>query len=123
MLLLPISVGATFAYLKSFDLFPDWLSPFPRLSEGLTGANHMTAGDAVTVFKLMTKAHNRARPPVCLAIHWGTFVVGAEEISESIYRLEKACEMQGIRYARTYDAPSDAPTFALVNHGQSIRVP
>lgn len=123
MLLLPISVGATFAYFKSFDVFPDWLSPFPRLSDGLTGANHMTTADAVNVFRLMTQAHQGPRAPVCLAIHWGTFVCGADEITETIFRLQAACTIQNVQYTRHYDGASDVPTFALINHGESIRVP
>ena len=123
MLLLPISVGATFAYLKSFDVFPDWLSPFPRLSDGLTGANHMTTADAVNVFRVMTRAHQGPRAPVCLAIHWGTLVGGADEVTETIFRLQAACTIQNVHYARHYDGAPDVPTFALINHGESIRVP
>ncbi|WFD42280.1 hypothetical protein MPSI1_000921 [Malassezia psittaci] len=122
MLLLPVAVGATLAYLKSFDLLPEWITPVPRLSSGLTGANHMTAADAVRIYKEMTRSHQGSRVPVCLAIHWGTFVTGVEEIKETMCHLETACVNQDVRYSRSYESSSEHLTFALVNHGQSIRV-
>ncbi|PKI86010.1 N-acetylphosphatidylethanolamine-hydrolyzing phospholipase D [Malassezia vespertilionis] len=117
--MLPVSVGATYAYLKSFDPLPDWISPIPRLSDGLTGANHMSASDAVTIFTLMqgradpsiplckrphiiSDAQRKTRQPVALAIHWGTFVDGAAEVAETMQRLQWACERQNVRYTRTY---------------------
>ncbi|WFC98200.1 hypothetical protein MYAM1_000924 [Malassezia yamatoensis] len=122
MLLLPVAVGATLAYLKSFDLLPEWITPVPRLSSGLTGANHMTAADAVRVYREMTRSHRGSRVPVCLAIHWGTFVTGIEEIKETMCHLEAACMNQDVIYSRSYKSSSEHLTFALVNHGQSIRV-
>lgn len=131
MLMLPVSVGATYAFLKSFDLLPDWISPIPRLSDGLTGANHMSASDAVAILQIMqTQGRSNGRPPrhrpVCLAIHWGTFVEGPAEITETIFRLETACAQRRVAFVRAYegvpDAPDSTPAFALVNHGQSIRV-
>ncbi|KAL2150621.1 hypothetical protein VTH82DRAFT_7184 [Thermothelomyces myriococcoides] len=74
LLLLPVSVGATFSYLRSFFDLPlpfSWpfglassssssssssrtrFNPFPRHSAGVTGANHMPAWDAVRVLRVM----------------------------------------------------------------------
>ena len=115
---LPVSVGATYAYVKSFDPLPDWLSPVPRLHEGLTGANHMTAADAVRVFQQMHEAR-AARPPLAIAIHWGTFVGGREDVQETVTRLQEACTHYGIPLVRHVDTLTQ-PTFALLHHGQSV---
>ncbi|WFD18131.1 hypothetical protein MCAP1_000343 [Malassezia caprae] len=116
---LPVSVGATYAYLKSFDPLPEWLSPVPRLHDGLTGANHMTAPDAVRVFQQMHETR-AARPPLAVAIHWGTFIKGPEDIMETVYRLQQACAYYGIALARHIETLT-APTLALLHHGQSVK--
>jgi len=115
---LPVSVGATYAYLKSFDPLPDWLSPVPRLHDGLTGANHMTAADAVRVFQQMHEPR-AARAPLAVAIHWGTFVEGPEDIFETVSRLHEACKHYGVPLARHVDTLT-TPTFVLLHHGQSV---
>mgnify|MGYP001761925481 FL=1 len=122
-LMLPVSVGATYAYLKSFDPLPDWLSPVPRLSDGLTGANHMSASDAVHVFQEMTSGRNRRNPPVAMGIHWGTFVEGPAEVAHTAYKLKHACQERNVRFMREVHGSLEGPSFALVNHGQSVELP
>ncbi|CEH14177.1 Predicted Zn-dependent hydrolase (beta-lactamase superfamily) [Ceraceosorus bombacis] len=72
LLFLPISVGATLSFLKSYDPLASWTSPkasstrgddsqteaqgwvlFPNISPGLTSANHMGPWDACRVLKMM----------------------------------------------------------------------
>ncbi|WFD29449.1 N-acetylphosphatidylethanolamine-hydrolyzing phospholipase D [Malassezia sp. CBS 17886] len=150
--MLPVSVGATYAFLKSFDPLPDWMSPVPRLDDGVTGAIHMSAADAVAVFTLMGRAGAAARgeksaprrAPVCVAIHWGTFVDGPGEVVETMCRLRAACDAEGVHFTRggaeeaksaavgsgtahEHAARGDAvctsePTFAMLDHGQSVWV-
>jgi len=182
LLLLPISVGATISFLKSYDPLPPRWSPFPRVDERLTSAVHMGPEDAVRVLQLMT-AEARARvgssssggggkevssekkkkeedddddqehspPPsthlrryahlgaspsapsslehgaTALAIHWGTFVGGKDEVHQSIRALRRACGKEGVRFAREHDEGAGGGertdgknTFALVNHGESV---
>lgn len=122
-LMLPVSVGATYAYLKSFDPLPDWLSPVPRLSDGLTGANHMSASDAVKVFQEMTNGRNQRKPPMAMGIHWGTFVEGPAEVASTAYKLKHACQQSNVQFMREVHEDPEGPAFALVNHGQSIDLP
>ncbi|KAH6843232.1 beta-lactamase superfamily domain-containing protein [Chaetomium sp. MPI-CAGE-AT-0009] len=117
LLLLPVSVGATFAYLRSFVPLPDWLSPFPRHSAGVTGANHMPPWDAVRVVRVMAgvegdgggegdgdrgvgKTEGGADGVVALAMHWGTFVPDPADVLRTLGALEWACKQQGVGFAR-----------------------
>ena len=152
LLLMPIWVGATFSYLRSLVPFPDWMSPFPRHAVGLAAANHMPPWDAVKVMKLMTdrKAEspplqNREgngpgenRPPIAIAMHWGTFVTDPVEVFKTLGQLEWACKQQGVRFARSlpgsksdgggdgvvaeepHGGSSQEPYFLALNHGQSV---
>ncbi|KAK0526200.1 hypothetical protein OC835_005370 [Tilletia horrida] len=177
LLLLPISVGATISFLKSYDPLPPRWSPFPRVDERLTSAVHMGPEDAVRVLQLMTTeaveaakagdegkesqdadaaeaaeesrraqhgpplsshlrrfAHLGASPhapsalqngATALAIHWGTFVGGKDEVHQSIRALRRACGKEGVRFAREHREEDGAEgdgknTFALVNHGESV---
>ncbi len=149
--LLPISVGATLGYLKSYDPFPSFLSPIPsNVDEGLTAANHMPASDAVRVFELMRQCGGGDGPeneekeqpsegsssssqepaPVALAIHWGTFVQNELEAARSLRKLKAACEEHDVRFARSFDpsASSSRPppangTFVALNSGESFEMP
>lgn len=57
LLLLPISVGATLSFLKSYEPpLPAALKLFPSISDGLTGANHMGPRDAVRAMRIMIGA-------------------------------------------------------------------
>lgn len=47
LMLLPISVGSSLSYIKSFDPFPRGYSPFPRIGDSLTSSIHMSPEDAV----------------------------------------------------------------------------
>ncbi|KAL2126385.1 hypothetical protein VTI74DRAFT_1016 [Chaetomium olivicolor] len=125
LLLLPISVGATYAYLRSFVPLRNQINPFPRHAAGVTGANHMPAWDAVRVLRVMTgdedvdgigtgggkpKKGSEARMGkggsegegrvVAVAMHWGTFVTDPEEVLRTLGQLEWACKSQGVRFAR-----------------------
>ncbi|KDN53388.1 Metallo-hydrolase/oxidoreductase [Tilletiaria anomala UBC 951] len=144
--LLPISVGATLSFLKSYDPFPYALhggwSPFPSgLDERLTAANHMTPRDAVRVFDLMQKptqpgTSTSAAQSVALAIHWGTFIADVTEAQQSLRKLRKACKEWDIDFARTLpaqqtkgnstakqdDSNTGKLTFVALNAGQHIEM-
>ena len=141
LLLLPVAVGSTYSYLRSFVALPDWISPFPRHSAGITAGIHMPPWDAVRVFKLMTElpdqgttsdgAEGRSdtgkfsnpHPPVAIAMHWGTFVTEGAEVLKTLGQLEWACQQQGVHFARSLPAPGEeknTPVFVTLNHGQSI---
>ncbi|KXX81526.1 N-acyl-phosphatidylethanolamine-hydrolyzing phospholipase D [Madurella mycetomatis] len=148
LLLLPVSVGATFAYLRSFVPLPDWINPFPRHSPGVTGANHMPPWDAVRVLKVMTEGgpndngkkegggkKERATPAVAVAMHWGTFVTDPVEVLRALGQLDWACREHGVRFARSLDTSGlvgkgdsrrgervTEPWFVALNHGQSVSV-
>jgi N-acyl-phosphatidylethanolamine-hydrolysing phospholipase D len=137
---LPISVGATFNFVKSYDA----LGVVPEMDGGLTGANHMTPFDAVRVAKILTcqpgeqdrqpdyisdqQSESDIHQPVVMAIHWGTFVSGMDEVRRSMHDLESACAVQDVLYARQYDQRKNKTktdtkglvTFACIDHGQSI---
>ncbi|KAK3361679.1 beta-lactamase superfamily domain-containing protein [Lasiosphaeria ovina] len=119
LLLLPIALGATYAYMRSMFLpFPQWINPFPRHSEGLMAATHMPPWDAVRVMRLMASASKddaeatgaKTNPPqapenkpsaVAVAMHWGTFATDPAEILKTLGQLEYACQRQGVRFARS----------------------
>ncbi|KAM7190783.1 Beta-lactamase superfamily domain containing protein [Naviculisporaceae sp. PSN 640] len=143
LLILPVWVGATFTYLRSFVPLPDWLSPFPRHTGGVSGANHMPPWDAVKMFKLMTKrdedgeGKEGSRPyrPVAVAMHWGTFVTDPAEVFKTLGQLEWACISQGVKFARSLPASGagpgkrgddasggGSPYFLALNHGQSVEI-
>lgn len=125
LLLLPISVGATYAYLRSFVPLPDWMNPIPRHSAGVTGANHMPAWDAVRVLRVMTEGGGETpgkgktdaggasrgeggkqeaeSAPVAVAMHWGTFVTDPVDVLRTLGQLEWACQSQGVKFARSLD--------------------
>lgn len=107
---LPISVGATFSFVKSYDP----IGIIPQLDDGVTGANHMTPRDAVRVSKIMAglgegrlgerePRSRRSYPPVAVAIHWGTFVNDSAEVHQSMRDLRNACQSQGVDYVRSID--------------------
>jgi L-ascorbate metabolism protein UlaG (beta-lactamase superfamily) len=130
LLLLPISVGATFAYLRSFVPLPDWINPCPRHTAGVTGANHMPPWDAVRVLRVMTET-GRGKDddpedgegsgeegeggggegfgPVAVAMHWGTFVTDPAEVLRTLGGLEWACQTQGVRFGRGSPSSGEGP--------------
>ncbi|SPO24612.1 related to FMP30 - mitochondrial inner membrane protein with a role in maintaining mitochondrial morphology [Ustilago trichophora] len=131
-LMLPISVGATISFLRSYVPLPDSISPFPRISSGLTAANHMPPWDAVGVFDKMTSHKDASgnEDAVCMAIHWGTFISGPEEVLKTLGQLKWACEQHNIHFCRSIDAlPANdkvtrgkggSKTFIALNHGASL---
>ncbi|KAK4442636.1 beta-lactamase superfamily domain-containing protein [Podospora aff. communis PSN243] len=118
LLLLPISVGATYSYLKSLVFLPEWMSPVPWHSPGVTAANHMPAWDAVRVMKLMTGGE----PAVAVGMHWGTFVPDPMEVLGTLGQLEWACVKQGVKFGRDLEseAAEKGQRFLALNHGQSV---
>lgn len=118
---LPISVGASFNYVKSYDSF----GLVPSLDSGLTGANHMTPDDAVRVSKILGKGLPNS---LAVAIHWGTFVSGIDEVRKSMKDVEISCIRQEVSFLREpkdrtlhqIPSPDEAHTFACLDHGQSL---
>ena len=119
LLLLPISVGATFAYLRSFVPLPDWINPFPRHTDGVTAANHMPPWDAVRVMNVMTEGSEGA---VAVGMHWGTFVTDPVEVLKTLGGLEWACKKMGVRFGRGERkvGGGGGKVFLALNHGGSL---
>lgn len=136
--LLPISVGASFNYVKSYDSF----GLVPTLDSGLMGANHMTPGDAVRVSQTLL-GHDPAGKSrgTAIAMHWGTYVSGIDEVRRSMQDLRTACSNLGVTFVRDpaprvldeekamtaavaaladEDSPSPEARFACLDHGQSM---
>lgn len=106
LLLLPISVGSSLSYFRSWDPFPRAFSPFPRVSSTLTSSIHMDPHDAVEchgIFQKQTHGQPKPRRMVSLAVHYGTFVRNDEQTRGDVRELRKACRMQGLRFARVRD--------------------
>lgn len=126
LLLLPVSVGATYDYIRSFSPLPYSISPIPRHSMGLTAHNHMPPWDAVRVLKLMTANASRdEEPSVAMAMHWGTFVTEAVEILKTLGQLEWACAAHDVEFARSIGdktSPNRKEFFVAVHHGQSVTI-
>ncbi|KAK0615298.1 beta-lactamase superfamily domain-containing protein [Bombardia bombarda] len=149
LLLLPVSVGATYAYLRSFNPLPESMNPIPRHRPGLTGAAHMPPWDAVRVLKVMAgkeghvdevSTSTRARPEdsdaknrpdtVAIAIHWGTFVTDPVDVLKTLGEVEFACQQQGVRFARSSSCMKEDNGskqgadrrlyFLALNHGQGV---
>ncbi|KAK4175068.1 beta-lactamase superfamily domain-containing protein [Triangularia setosa] len=125
LLMLPISVGASFAYLRSFTTWiPDWGNPMPRHTQGVTGANHMPPWDAVRVFKEMTEGGKGKA--VAVGLHWGTFATEPEEVLKTLGGLEWACERLGVVFGRGWEGKHDdgieGRAFLAVNQGESVLI-
>lgn len=130
---LPISVGASFNFIKSYDMF----GVVPEVDHGLTAANHLTPHDAVRVAKILrdydediSKGGDQLGG-VAVAIHWGTFVVDLEEARQSQRDLRRSCDLLDVDYVSHVDQrknkiegedDSSRLQFACVNHGQSIHL-
>ena len=129
LLLLPIAVGATYAYMRGFVPLPDWINPFPRHNPGLTAATHTPAWDAVRIMRVLLEDEDEgededkaeAEAAVAIAMHWGTFVTAPTEVLKTLGQLEWACHHHGVRFARSLPAQERRePHFLALNHGQSI---
>lgn len=124
---LPIALGATWAYLRSFfsNYMHPAMVPFPRHKSGVAAAIHMPPWDAVRVLRELTEGREKnAQPPVCIALHWGTFVTEPIEILKTLGLLEWACYNQGVRFGRRLEEADTVtgarPTFLALDHGQSV---
>jgi len=122
--LLPISVGATAGFLKKNISF------FPRVNPSIMSANHVGAWDAVRLHRLMRDAGEGRKDkegPISMAIHWGTFVGGDDDVTQSINDLKRACHSQGVKYGRLPEGGKvghvgSSGEFLLINHGETIRM-
>lgn len=123
---LPVALGATWAYIRSFfsNYVPPAAVPVPRHSAGVTGAIHMPPWDAVRALRDLTSREDRQT--VAVAIHWGTFVTEAVEVLKTLGQLEWACYNQGVAFGRSLEEAAknkkkeDQPSFLALHHGQSI---
>lgn len=141
LLLLPISVGSSLSYFRSWDLFPRRFSPFPRVEASMTSAIHMDAEDAAHCHQIMSLAGDEdeaaqearrdvaARGVTSLAVHFGTFVRNEEQTRADVRDLRKACKEKQITFARTrngrYDVEDskDKGRFLVSNQGETVYVP
>lgn len=104
LLLLPISVGSSLSYFRSWDPFPRAFSPFPRVASTLTSSIHMDPYDAVECHEIFKQNGNESRKGlVSLAVHYGTFVRNEEQTRADVRELRKACNMQKLKFQRVSD--------------------
>lgn len=129
LLYLPLALGATWAYLKSFfsNYLPDYLDPFPRHSPGIAGAIHMPPWDAVSVLREMTDGaagELKSDRPIAIGMHWGTFVTDQTEVLKTLGQLEWACIQQDVEFLRSLEESQvkegQQACFLALNHGQSV---
>ncbi|KAH9843439.1 N-acyl-phosphatidylethanolamine-hydrolyzing phospholipase D [Teratosphaeria destructans] len=126
VLMLPVSVGATYDYLRSFSGLPDSWNVIPRHNPGVTAHNHMPPWDAVRVFRTMTDNEEdlQGSAPVAIAMHWGTFVTDPIEVLKTLGQLEWACEAHGLEFCRSLaewqEAGAGKRRFIAVHHGESV---
>lgn len=146
LLLLPISVGSTYSYLKSWDP----VGILPQVDGGLTAQNHLDEWEAVEVARVLTgqntsdsprtsedqeetaqklepsrKDLSSKRRPLAIAIHFGTFAP-PQETRGNLTRLLKACARQRWRPLRALTDVADDTTdgdFLVLNHGQCAQIP
>lgn len=123
VLLLPISVGSSLSYFRSWDPFPRRFSPFPRVESAMTSAIHMDAEDAAECHAIMTLMRDdsdearKARADVerctdkggvtSIAVHYGTFVRNEQQTREDVRLLRRACRARGIPFVRPRDGYLD----------------
>ncbi|KAL5410621.1 hypothetical protein PMIN04_010558 [Paraphaeosphaeria minitans] len=129
LLYLPLALGATWAYFKSFfsNYLPDSLDPFPRHGPGITGAIHMPPWDAVRVLREMTDnaaGDGKSDQPIAIGMHWGTFVTDQTEVLKTLGQLEWACSQQDVKFSRSLEGAQEnggqRASFIALNHGQSV---
>lgn len=129
--ILPVAVGATWDFFRSFVPLPDTICPFPRHAAGMVAATHMPPWDAVRVFDILTgqEKGGTAKPetredessPVAVAMHWGTFVSNPKEVLKTLGQLEWACHAHGVGFGRSLPlARGREGVFLALNHGQSV---
>ncbi|EPQ29981.1 uncharacterized protein PFL1_02654 [Pseudozyma flocculosa PF-1] len=127
LLLLPISVGSSLSYFRSWDPFPRSISPFPRVSAALTSSIHMDPYDAVETHEIMRgggaaardEAKQRGRRlPVSLAVHYGTFVRNAHQTAADVRQLLSACQRSRLAFRRTRDGRFDLSSTKASDGGE-----
>ncbi|GAM90422.1 hypothetical protein ANO11243_084650 [Dothideomycetidae sp. 11243] len=107
LVFLPVALGATWAYFRSFfhNYLPTSADPFPR---------HSADADN----------DKKQEPMVAVAMHWGTFITDPAEVLKTLGQLQWACEQQQVHFARDLEGDSGeeggVPKFIALNHGQSI---
>lgn len=120
IMLLPISVGSSLSYFRSWDPFPRRFSPFPRVESGMTSAIHMDSEDAAECHAIMSLMYDESEEAkkakaevikqggvVSLAVHFGVFVRNDEQTREDVRDLRKACRDRGIAFVRPKDGHFD----------------
>ncbi|KAK5161447.1 hypothetical protein LTS14_001243 [Recurvomyces mirabilis] len=132
LLFLPIAVGATYDFFRSFAPVPDSINPIPRHAQGVTAHNHMPSWDAVRVLNVMTADSDASSsavrdeedgPPVAIAVHWGTFVTEPVEVLATLGQLQWACEAHGVDFVTSLEerqVKDVKASFIALNHGQSV---
>lgn len=150
LLLLPISVGSSLSYFRSWDPFPRRFSPFPRVEASLTSAIHMDSEDAAHCHQIMSLQEEadgnseeatdweeivQARKGVesngvtSLAVHFATFVRNEEQTKEDVRDLRRACQKRQIEFVRTVKGKFDLKRgkekgrFVVSNQGETVLVP
>ncbi|MCO5599912.1 hypothetical protein L7F22_054019 [Adiantum nelumboides] len=120
IMLLPISVGSSLSYFRSWDPFPRRFSPFPRVESGMTSAIHMDSEDAAECHAIMSLMYDESEDAkkakaeiekqggvVSLAVHFGVFIRNDEQTREDVRDLRKACKDRGIAFVRPKDGHFD----------------
>ncbi|GAC72323.1 predicted Zn-dependent hydrolase [Moesziomyces antarcticus T-34] len=129
LLLLPISVGSSLSYFRSWDPFPRAMSPFPRVSGTLTSSIHMDPYDAVECHTIFKAEEKKASKVVSLAVHYGTFVRNEEQTRADVRELRQACSKQRLRFARVRDetallhSQSKDDVFIVADQGKTVWLP
>ncbi|CAO1629927.1 unnamed protein product [Sympodiomycopsis kandeliae] len=118
LLLLPISVGSTYSYLKSWD----YVGLLPEIDNGLLAQNHLNEREAVEVAKILSG--NRKEMNI-VAIHFGTFSP-VEETRRNIRNLITACQEHHVQLVRSDKAVLDISDggkesrFYVLDHGGRV---
>jgi L-ascorbate metabolism protein UlaG (beta-lactamase superfamily) len=146
VLLLPISVGSSLSFFRSWDPFPRRYSPFPRIEPVMTSAIHFDPVDAADCHMVMSlgaeqsQEAQEARQAVqrqkhgvtSIAVHFGTFVRNEEQTRADVRELRNACRERDIRFVRSHDEDVQEESkdtdktngrFIVSNQGQCILIP
>lgn len=144
LLLLPISVGSSLSYFRSWDPFPRRYSPFPRVEASMTSAIHMDSEDAAHCHQIMSlhegddgnsdevkeaKAGVKGVGVTSLAVHFGTFVRNEQQTRADVRDLRNACRSRDIHFERTKEGKFDQDQgkekgrFLVSNQGETILFP
>ncbi|PWN30468.1 Metallo-hydrolase/oxidoreductase [Jaminaea rosea] len=144
LLLLPISVGSTYSYVRSWDP----VGFLPTVDGGLTAANHLDTWEACEVAHVLLgpdvrgkEARGESKRPTVLGMHFATFSP-EDETRDTVKRLGRACRAWDWRYKPRLQAmttkgdeiddeehgePKDGEAntrgdFVILDHGGSLEV-